>query len=484
MAERIPPLLFTLLLAFFGNTAAAQETAAGKALYADSCAACHGATLQGGKTQSMVDSIWAFGEGRSQLFRNTKHGISDFAMPAFDGALSDKQINQIVDYILAMEKEIGTPKPPLPEELHTLDYHIKVEVVADGLNIPWSIEFLDTRRALVTEREGRLRTVVDGKLLPDPVAGTPEVLAEGQGGLMDVAVDPEYAKNGWVYLAYSHALPKAEGKGRVQAMTRLVRGHIRANAWTDQQVLYQADDQFYSSSRHHYGCRIVFDREGYLYFSVGERGTGPHAQDLGRPTGKVHRIHRDGSIPKENPFVGVESVLPTIYTFGNRNPQGLAVHPQTGRIWESEHGPMGGDELNLLSAGRNYGWPEVTFGRNYDGNIISLLSERVGIDAPSLYWKPSIAVCGIDFVRGDRFPRWRNHLLVGGLKYEEVRLLCIRDDRVLHQEIILKNAGRVRDVACGPDGAIYVVLNGPGTVLRLTPLRDVNEDPEAVFSSL
>lgn len=479
MVERNSLLLVTLLLGFFGNTSTAEETAVGKALYAQSCAACHGVKLEGGKTQSLIDSIWQFGQKRSYVFRNIKYGIADFAMPAYEVALTDKQIDQVIDYILAMEKEIGTPKPPLPQALHTLDYQVKVEVVADGLDVPWAIDFLDKRRALVTEREGRLRTVVDGKLLPQPVSGTPEVVAEGQGGLMDVAVDPEYAENGWIYLAYSHALPKREGKGRPLTMTRLVRGHIRENAWVDQQVLYEAAPAFYGSTRHHYGCRIVFDPEGYLYFSVGERGIGRHAQDLSRPTGKVHRIHRDGSIPKGNPFVGVEAALPTIFTYGNRNPQGLAVHPQTGRIWESEHGPMGGDELNRLSPGRNYGWPEVTFGRNYDGNIISELSDRAGIDAPALYWKPSIAVCGIDFVRGDRFPKWRNQLLVGALKYEEVRLLDIRGDRVIHQEIILKNAGRVRDVACGPDGAVYVVLNGPGTVLRLTPA-----DPHGVFSSL
>lgn len=480
MAERISLLLSTLLLGFFGNTSMAQDTAVGKTLYAESCAPCHGVTLEGGKTQSLIDSVWQFGAGRNYLRRNTKYGIADFAMPAFEGALTDKQIDQIIDFIYATEKTSGTPKPPPPKALHTLDYEVKVEIVADGLNVPWAIDFLDKRRALVTERAGQLRTLIDGKLQPEPVSGTPEVLAEGQGGLMDVAVDPEYAENGWIYLAYSHALANSEGRRRPLAMTRLVRGHIRENAWTDQQVLYEAAEEFYGSTRHHYGCRIVFDPEGYLYFSVGERGIGDHAQDLGRPTGKVHRIHRDGSVPKGNPFVGMDAALPTIFTFGNRNPQGLAVHPRTGRIWESEHGPMGGDELNLLSAGRNYGWPEVSFGRNYDGNIISELSDRAGINAPALYWKPSIAVCGIDFVRGDLFPKWRNQLLVGALKYEEVRLLDIRGDRVIHQEIILKNAGRVRDVACGPDGAVYVVLNGPGTVLRLTPMRDVNE---GLFSS-
>jgi aldose sugar dehydrogenase len=464
-------LLFTLSSAtlLFG-----QEPSSGEQLYQKNCAACHGAKLEGGQARSLVDAVWQFGSGRSAILRNIKHGISDFAMPAFEAALSDKQMNQIIDFLLAAEKKSGITKPPPPERISTLDYEIRVQKWVTNLDSPWAIDFVDNRRALVTEKTGHVRVIIDGILQPEPIRGTPEVLNEGQGGLLDVAVDPEYAKNGWIYLAYSHALPAATAKARPMAMTRLVRGRVSDNAWIDQQVVYEAPHELYLETRHHYGCRIVFDRNGFLYFSIGERGHGEHAQTLSRPNGKIHRIQRDGSIPKDNPFIGRKDALATIFSYGNRNPQGLAVHPQTDQVWETEHGPMGGDELNLISAGANYGWPVVTYGRNYDGAKISDDREKAGIETPVLYWNPSIAVCGIDFVRSELFPRWRNRLLVTALKFEEVRLVNIAKDRVLHQEIILKNSGRVRDVASGPDGAIYVVLNGPDMILRLTPIRDVN----------
>jgi len=330
---------------------------------------------------------------------------------------------------------------------------------------------------LVTERPGSLRLIVDGELRPEPVRGTPAVLNEGQGGLLDVAIDPGFAENGWVYLSYSHPLA-VDGARRPMAMTRLVRGRIQDNQWTDEEVVFEAPAETYLGTRHHYGSRTVFDPEGHLYFSIGERGQAPHAQDLSLPNGKVHRIWPDGSIPEDNPFVNRADAMPSIFTYGNRNPQGLAVDPVTGAVWGAEHGPMGGDELNLLRPGLNYGWPITTYGRDYSGQKLTDFREKAGIESPVLYWNPSIAVCGINFVTGDLFPRWKNQLLVSALRFEEVRLLNIQHDRVLHQEVILKNAGRVRTAKCGPDGAIYVVLNGPDIILRLTPIRDVNEGLE------
>jgi len=444
----------------------------GRALYMDKCASCHGAKLQGGNAQSLVDAVWQFGAGRGYVFRNIKHGIPHLGMPSYEATLTDRQINLIIDFLHDAEREAGVTPPPPPEKLETIDYHIKVDVVAEGLEVPWSIDFIDPQRILITERPGRVRLVENGKLHPEPIAGTPVVLNEGQGGLLDVAVDPNHARNGWIYLAYSHALKAKPGQNRPPAMTRIVRGRLKDHAWVDQQVLYEAPHETYRTTRHHYGCRIVFDPQGYLYFAIGDRGAQDQAQDLSRPNGKMHRIYRDGRVPADNPFVGRDGALPTIYSYGHRNPQGLAVHPVTGRVWDTEHGPMGGDELNLISKGLNYGWPVVTYGLNYNGTVISKLTRKPGMETPNLYWKPSIAVCGLDFYRGDKFPKWRNRLLVGALKYEEVDLLDIAADRVIHQETILKNAGRVRDVACGPDGLVYVVLNRPGTVLRLSPIRE------------
>lgn len=442
----------------------------GRQVYADYCAQCHGANLQGGNAQSLVNGIWQFGAERGYRFRNIKYGIPDMGMPAYEQILTDSQINAVVAYLEEAEKEAGVVRPSIPEMLQMQGYDVKVEVFARGLAIPWAIDFPDANTALITERPGRLRMVKNGALQAEPVQGTPQVLHEGQGGLMDVAIDPAYAQNGWIYLAYSHALE--DGSERPPAMTRIVRGRIKDNTWMDQQVVYEAPHPTYRTARHHYGCRIVFDPQGYLYFSIGDRGAGSQAQDLSRPNGKVHRIHRDGRIPQDNPFVNHPNALPTIFTYGNRNIQGLAVHPETGEVWSTEHGPMGGDELNLIRAGVNYGWPEISYGRNYNGTVLTEFTHKPGMEQPNLYWQPSIAVCGLDFYRGDLFAKWRNKLLVGALRFEEVRLLTIEKDRVMHQEVVFKNQGRVRDVSVGPEGAVYVVLNNPGTVLRLTPIAE------------
>ena len=446
----------------------AQDAPDGKALYGQYCAQCHGAELQGGNAQSMVDGIWNFGEGKGYLSRNIKHGITHLGMPAYESALEDNQIEAIVDFILTAEKESGAVKPPPPTEVQTLDYVVGVEPWVAGLEIPWSIAFPDVDTALVTERPGRLRLVKDGVLAPVPIEGTPEVLVEGQGGLLDVAVDPDYAANGWVYLAYSHGLEAADESGRVPGMTRIVRAKIRDGKWTGQEVLFEAAEESYLTGRVHFGSRIIFDAEGHLYFSIGERGVPEHAQELGRPNGKIHRIHRDGSIPADNPFVDTPGALPSIYAYGNRNPQGLAYHPESGVIWSTEHGPMGGDEVNTIRAGKNYGWPVITYGRNYNGSEVSTLTRKDGMEQPSFYWLPSIAACGLDVYTGTQFPKWEGALLAGALKYESVAVLQVDEDRVMHEEVILKNAGRVRDVAVGPDGAVYVVTNSPDAVLKLT----------------
>lgn len=437
--------------------------------YQEFCANCHGQDFQGGNAQSLVDGVWQFGDGNSYIFRNIKFGIQHLGMPSYEASLTDDEIDDMVDFLRDQEKIVGVSKPPIPEQTETMDYKVKIEKFAEGLEIPWSIDFIGQDMALITERPGRLRMVNSGVLQANPVQGTPEVLHEGQGGLMDVAIDPNYDQNGWIYLAYSHELKGSSGQDRPPAMTRIVRGKLEGNNWTNEEVIYEAPHDTYRTTRHHYGCRIVFDPEGYMYFGIGDRGAQDQAQELSRPNGKIHRIYPDGTVPEDNPFVNVPDALPTIFTYGNRNPQGLAIHPETGLLWETEHGPFGGDELNLMMAGINYGWPVITYGRNYNGTIITDIVEKEGMQQPNLYWKPSIAVCGLDFYKGNLFPSWKDKLLVGALKYEEVRLLDIKDDRVIHEQTILKNAGRVRDVSAGPDGAIYVVLNDPGTVLRLTP---------------
>lgn len=441
----------------------------GAALYQQNCAQCHGADLTGGNATSLVDEIWQFGAEDGYLFRNIKFGIAHLGMPSYEKSLKDDEIRALMSYIREEAKKGGAQKPPIVKELETLDYDVNVDIFAEGLEVPWAIDFIDASTALITERPGRLRIVNNGTLLSEPVKNIPKVLNEGQGGMMDVAIDPDYEDNGWIYLAYSHVLDHiTEGK-RPPAMTRLERGKIKDNTWTENEIIFEAPHEFYSTTRHHYGCRIVFDPWGYLYFSVGERGAGYQAQDITRPNGKVHRIHKDGTIPTDNPFMADEAAMKSIFSYGNRNIQGMAIHPETGQLWATEHGPMGGDELNQIKAGRNYGWETITYGLNYNGTVITNETHKPGMEQPNLYWKPSTAVCGLDFYRGDLFKKWKNKLLVGALKYEQVSLLNIENDRVMHEEVILKGQGRVRDVSTGPDGAIYVVLNKPDKVIRLTP---------------
>ena len=337
----------------------------GAELYQKYCATCHGTDLRGGNAQTLLDGIWQFGDGRGYVSRNIIFGIPHLGMPSFVKTLTSEEINSIVDYLFMAEAVEGAVKPDPPPVLETIDYEIKTEIWADNLHTPWAIVFIGKDTALVTERPGTLRMVVGHQLPDGPVSGTPEVLNEGQGGLMDVNIDPDYQSNRWIYLSYSHAIEQRPGEERPPAMTRIVRGRIRDMKWTDEEVLYEAPHETYRLTRHHYGNRIVFDKKGYLYFSIGERGSQDHAQDPNLPNGKIHRIYPDGGIPKDNPFIG--KGLSTLYTLGNRNPQGISVHPVTDEIWASEHGPLGGDELNLIEKGVNYGWLVISYGKDYNG---------------------------------------------------------------------------------------------------------------------
>ena len=434
------------------------------------CGTCHGSDLKGDIAQSLLDGSWQFGSRVNDITRSIKFGHPHHGMPSWNHVLTGDEIDTMVAFLLKEEKNLGIGQAPIPEEIETQDYLLNVEIFAEGLTLPWSMEFIGDNRALITERSGRLRVVDNGTLKTDSVKGIPVVTDGGQGGLMDVAVDPDFDENGWIYLAYSHALEKKEGDRRPPRMTRIVRGHLVGNRWEDNQVIFEANHEAYRTAGQHFGGRITFDHEGYLFFSIGDRGSMDDAQDLSKPNGKIHRIHPNGAVPIDNPFVGKNDALKSVYSFGHRNPQGLAVHPETGQIWDTEHGPLGGDELNLIEAGRNYGWPVISYGINYNGEIITDLTHKEGMEQPIYYWKPSIAVCGLHFYEGDLFPKWKNKLLVGALKFSEVQLLDIEKDRVMYQQTLLKNAGRVRDITVGPDGAIYVVLNVPGTVLRLTPM--------------
>ncbi len=361
-------------------------------------------------------------------------------------------------------------KPLENQVVKSREHSFRLKTVVDGLSTPWSVAWLPDGRMLVTELPGSLRVVERGRLHPAPIAGTPRVRHKGQGGLMEVALHPGYRTNGWVYLAYAEAGQNAETSDG--GMTVIARGRLKDHRWTDEQIIWRAGLWSYRSGNVHFGCRLVFDRAGHLFFAIGERGQMQDAQDLSRPNGKVHRVFDDGRIPPDNPFLGVTNAVPSIWSYGHRNPQGLDRHPATGELWETEHGPRGGDELNLIRQGLNYGWPIITYGMNYNGTPITALTAREGLEQPIIHWTPSIAVCGIDFYEGGLFPRWRNNLFVTGLASEELRRVVIEGHRVVEQEMIFKGIGRVRDVASGPDGFLYVVLNKPDKVVRLEPVSE------------
>lgn len=341
----------------------------------------------------------------------------------------------------------------------------KQEVVVEGLKMPWAVAFLSDTEWLVTERlTGELRLIQSGKLHPDPIGGLPEIWTKGQGGLLDVVAHPKYKENGWIYLSY--ASPKKDGEQGEGANTEFIRAKLKNHELTDVQVLFKAVPN--RPSNPHFGGRIVFDGKGHIFLSVGERGEMDKSQDLKTHQGRVVRLTEDGKVPKDNPFVGRKDALPEIWSYGHRNPQGLALHPVSGVLWEHEHGPQGGDELNVIEKGKNYGWPLITFGINYDNSVISKDTARTGMEQPKTYWKPSIAPCGMAVVTSDKYPDWKGNLLVGSLKFNYVQHVKVDGTKVLGRNTVLEKIGRVRDIRQAPDGYLYVVVEG-GKIIRLLP---------------
>lgn len=337
---------------------------------------------------------------------------------------------------------------------------ITVETVAGGLVHPWGLEFLPDGRMLVTERPGRLRIVSPDGTVSAPISGTPEVFAEGQGGLLDVTLHPDFAANQLVYLSFSEP-------GEGGASTAVARGRLDGETLRDTEVIFSQTPKV--STNKHFGSRIVFAPDGTLYVTMGDRGQKDPAQDLSNHIGTVARITDDGGIPPDNPFVGVKGALPEIWSYGHRNAQGAAIHPDTGALWLNEHGPRGGDEINVPEAGRNYGWPLVSWGRNYSGWPIPDPDTRPDLASAIFQWTPVIAVSGMDFYTADLFPNWQGNVLVGGLVSQGIVRLTLDGQTITDEERIALDA-RVRQVRQGPDGAVYVITDQEdGALLRLTP---------------
>ena len=350
--------------------------------------------------------------------------------------------------------------------IHSEKHSFRIVPLLAGLENPWSIAFLPDGRMLVTERAGRLRLVTqDFKLDPKPIDGLPEVIANGQGGLFDVVLHPQHAQNGWIYWAYN--APGTGGWG-----TALARGKLQGQRMTEVQVLFSMQPK--TRSAHHFGGRIVFDAAGMVYLTLGDRGDKDRAQKLNDHAGSVIRLHDDGRVPNDNPFVKRAGALPEKWTLGHRNMQGAAINPQTGELWTHEHGPQGGDEVNVIRPGLNYGWPVVTYGVNYGvGTKIGEGQFKPGMVQPLQVWVPSIAPSGMAFVSGSQFPQWQGSLLVGALRGQMLVRLTLEGDKVLSEERLFQGRpGRIRDVRMGPDGLVYLLTDDPqGALLRLEPAK-------------
>ena len=370
----------------------------------------------------------------------------------------------------AQELRSSPPLPQFPQVYETSEQKIRVDLLADGLANPWSIAFLPDGALLITERAGRLRIFRDGRIDPQPIAGTPEVKITVLGGLLEVLLHPRFADNRLLYLSYAKAGEES------LSTTAIARARFDGTKLTDLREIFVANS--WSASPTNFGGRMVFGRDGKLYVTIGERQEQDRAQDGQDLGGKVLRLNEDGSVPADNPFVGKPSMKPEIYSLGHRSPQGLAVHPETGALWENEHGPLGGDEINIVLPGRNYGWPLVTYGKTYEGEPISDATSRPDLESPFMYWVPSIAISGLTFYTGDRFPEWKGNAFVGSMMHGRIRWtghierLTFNDkgQSITREPILTEIKQRIRDVRAGPDGLLYVLTDqNPGVLLRIEP---------------
>ncbi len=428
-----------------------------EALYTEHCSGCHGK-----KASRFTSEGFKYGKTLEQLNHSIQSGYVKDGMPAYKHLFSDQEVSQLSEYIL---KNIDNPPPsktPIGKKYTTELFDVFLEPIITDLDKPWGMTQLHNGNFLIAEHQGSL-LMVDGQKTTN-IKGLPPISQHGQGGLMDVILHPNFSANQLVYLSYTKPHPNRRGL----YTTAIGRGQIAKDSIIQFEELFEALP--YSDKRFHFGCRMAFDDEGYLWFSVGDRGNREeNPQALDNHCGKIHRIHDDGAIPKDNPFTETAPAYASIYSYGHRNPQGLSIHPETREIWEHEHGPKGGDELNIPEKGLNYGWPVISYGINYSGTKFTDITNKDGMEQPVIHWTPSIAPCGMDFVEGERYPTWKNNALVGSLKFEYLERVVIENDKVVHQEKLFEGIARVRNVMMGLDGYIYLATESPGVIYRLVP---------------
>jgi aldose sugar dehydrogenase len=430
--------------------------------YVQYCAGCHGFKLE-----KFEKKNWMFGDSNNEIIESIANGRYDIGMPAFKKTFTDEEIIALAEYVKKGVPEDLSDTPAKKEtEIHqSQKLSFVVDTVVSGLNVPWGLEFLPNGDLLIAERSGILYLFSNNKLTQ--IEGLPPVYARGQGGLLDLQLHPNYKENRWIYISFSEP---GTVNGRQVGNTSIIRTRLEGNKLVDTEKLFTGEPK--SDRAVHFGCKLEFDKQGYLYFGLGDRGQHfDFPQKLDNHNGKIHRIHDDGRIPADNPFVDTPGALPSIYSYGHRNPQGTAMHPVTGQIWVTEHGPRGGDELNLIKPAVNYGWPAISYGINYDGTVLTELTEKEGMEQPIIYWDPSIAPCGMIFVTGDRYPAWKNNIMIGSLRFQYLERVVLSGERVIFQEKLIEGIGRVRNVKMSPDGYIYVAIETPGKIVRLVPVE-------------
>lgn len=451
-----------LILLSVAGQAAALGDGAVKTIYKKQCASCHGANLEGAMASSLLDDKWVKGGSDKQLMTSIKHGVAGTSMPPWQGKLSDDEIRTLVllireqAYLAKTNKAVKAGSDGSYQSKH---HAFSTQAVLEAKGLIWAMDFLPDNTLIYTLRKGELWTQ-SPQGNKQQVKNTPTVWHRGQGGLLDVYPDPDYRNNGWVYLSYSKKTGVNDASRDI-GITSIVRGKIENNTWVKEQTLYEAPVEKHKNRGWHFGSRFAVKGD-YLFFTNGDEGYQDSAQDVKQQSGKVHRIFKDGRVPTDNPFYNVNNAEKTIWTYGNRNPQGLTIEPKTGDLYSTEHGPRGGDELNLITKGTNYGWPKATFGMNYDGTPITPHTDLPGMQLPVHQWTPSIAVSGINFYTGTTFNKWQGDLFVGSLAFKELHRLRIKDKKVVEDEIILKGLGRIRDVITAPNGNLYVSVNDKG----------------------
>jgi glucose/arabinose dehydrogenase len=469
-------------------------------IYAKQCAVCHGDALQGASQgPSLLMQEYLHGDSVAEIVASIAAGFPDENMPAWSKVLSAQEIRGLAIYILeqrddneAAEGNGTGPPPVVPTGLQRSEHHaFRLQTVATDIWHPYSIALLPDGRILLGEKSIGLSILAADGGSRQLVSGTPRFYRDGKargttytgnGWLLDIALHPQYVENGWVYLSYGDRCrdcsPASLESGEPVTLVHLIRGRIRNGTWTDQESIWRADRKHYRAGHElGIGARIAFDRKGFVYLGLGSIGGYEGIQDLDSPYGKVHRVHDDGRVPEDNPYVDVPNAIPSTWTLGHRNPQGMDFDPHTGRLWGSEHGPRGGDESNILLPGHNYGWPLVSLGVDYDGFPIRY-AEQLGIEfdpadltPATIDWTPSPGLSGIVFYRGDAFPKWQNDMLVATLSQNDLYRVVTDESGEAHRELLVHDLGRMRDVDVGPGGVIYVLVehSAGGLVFRMDP---------------